>query len=134
MGDIQTVCERLADAVATIDQLEVKGWLDDTINAPEAQVFTRAFDPRFTFSGSARPVAVGVRVFVKRTDLYQAQMDLRNYMDQTGPYSIRAAVEDSDNWPTGTNDVVVTSIGQPFETSTGDATYLAVDFDIDVIL
>lgn len=134
MGDIQTVCERLADAVATVANLEVKGWLDDSLNPPEAQVFTRAYDPRFTFSGNVRPVAVGVRVFVKRTDLHEAQMQLRNFMDMDGPQSIRAAIEDSGNWPTGTNDVTVTGIGQPFEATAGQETYLAVDFDIDVIL
>lgn len=135
MGDIQTACERLAEAVATIEGLEAKGWLDEKIDAPEAHVFTRTFDPRFTLGGSpARMVACGVRVYVKRGDLYEAQVQLRNFMDQAGPLSIREAVEDADNWPADTQDVTVTGIGQPFETTGGDAVYLAVDFDVDVIL
>ena len=135
MGDIQTACERLADALSTIDGLEAKGWLDEKIDPPEVHIFTRQFDPRFVLGGSpSRVVALGARVFVKRTDLYEAQVQLRDYMEQSGPLSVRATVENSDNWPTDTQDVTVTGIGQPFETTGGDATYLAVDFDIDVIL
>ena len=135
MAYIIDACDALANAAATIDGLRAKGYVDDQINAPEAQVFNRAFDPRLTLGGSpVRSVALGLRVFVKRTDIRTAQTTLRNFMEQSGSTSIIAALEDDGNWPDGTNYVEVVQIGQPFETSTGDATYLAVDFDVDVVL
>ncbi len=135
MSDVAAACSALAVAAATVTGLRGKAYSDDQINPPEAQVFNRAFDPRLTLGGSPkRMVALGLRVFVRRTDLRSAQDDLRDYMDQTGSTSILAALEDSDNWPVGTDYVEVVEIGQPFETEAAGAVYLAVDFHIDVVL
>jgi len=135
MSDLNGACIALADAAATVDGLRAKAYVDDKINPPEAQVFNRAFDPRMTLGGSPkRPVGLGLRVFVKRLDLKAAQIKLRGFMEQTGSTSVLAALEDDTNWPADTDYVEVVGIGAPFETSTGDATYLAVDFDVDVVL
>lgn len=135
MGDIAVACTALADAAASIDGLRAKAYVDDQINPPEAQVFNRAYDPRLTLGGSPqRMVALGLRVFVRRQELRVAQLALRDFMDQTGDSSVIEALEDSDNWPTDTHYVEVIQVGQPFETSSGDANYLAVDFDVDVVL
>ena len=135
MSSINDACEALAEAVATIPGLRAKPYIDDQINPNEAHVYNRAFDPRMTLGGSPiRPVALGLRVFVQRQNTRAAQAELREYMEQTGDKSILAAVEDEDHWPTGTNYVEVTQIGQPFEVTLPNSAYLAVDFDIDVIL
>lgn len=135
MSDLNGACEALADAAATISGLRAKQYLDDQINPPEAQVFSRSFDPRMTLGGSPkRTVALGLRVFVKRTDLRTAQLQLRDYMEQAGATSVIAALEDSANWPADVDDVEIVQVGQPFETTTTEATYLAVDFDVDIIL
>ncbi|RLA30262.1 MAG: hypothetical protein DRR03_10905, partial [Gammaproteobacteria bacterium] len=62
MSDLNDACAALAVAAATVTGLRAKAYVDDIINAPEAQVFNRAFDPRLTLGGSpARTVALGVR-------------------------------------------------------------------------
>jgi hypothetical protein len=134
MPSVNDVCESLAVAVATVPGLRAVGYIDDQVNPPQAQVFTREFDPRMTMGGSAsRPVMLGVRIFVKRTDVRTAQRQLRNYMEQSGSSSVRAAIENSDNWNATVHYAEVTGIGQPFEYETAAEVYWAVDFDVDVI-
>lgn len=139
---LDEACAALASAVATIPGLRAKGYADDQINPPEAQVYTRPFDPRMVFgrgnSYGPSTYLLGVRVFVKRADMRSAQKSLRDFMETTGTSSVVAAVEDSDNWDATVDDVEVTSIGQPFEvdiSGEGGAVtlYWAVDFDVDVI-
>jgi hypothetical protein len=135
VGNVNDACEALAEAVSTIPGLRGKPYVDDQINPNEAQVFNRAFDPRMTLGGSpVRAVALGLRVFVQRQTTRAAQLELREYMEQAGDKSILAAVEDADHWPIGVNYMEVTQIGQPFEVTVPNASYLAVDFDVDVIL
>ena len=135
MASINDACEALAEAVATIPGLRAKAYIDDKISPNEAHVYNRAFDPRMTLGGSPiRAIALGLRVFVQRQTTRAAQSELREYMEQTGDKSILAAVQNDSNSPTGTNYVEVTQIGQPFEVTLPNSAYLAVDFDVDVIL
>lgn len=139
---IDDACAALAGAVGSISGLRAKGYADDQINPPEAQVFTRPYDPRMVFGrGSAygkSTYSLGLRLFVKRNDMRSAQKSLRSYMETTGATSIVAAVEDAANWSETVDDVEVTNIGQPFEVeivgNNGAVTmYWAVDFDVEVI-
>lgn len=136
MGDINDACGYIADALATIDGLNTKPGWDDKIVAPEAQVFNRGGDPRMTLGNSARRVLpLGVRVFVQRGDAIEGQYELREYMEKTGVSSVIQALEDDANYPTTVHYVEVTNIGAPFQTELTDAVaYLAVDFDVDVVL
>lgn len=134
MADIQAACEALADAVQGMDGIRAKPYLDDQVNPPEVQVFTRAHDPRLTFTGTTRTVALGLRLFVPRTEPRSSQKKMRDWMDTTGDTSIVETIETEGNWPAGTNYVVVTQIGEPFEAVFDTGTYLAVDFDVDVTL
>lgn len=134
MPTINEVCEALAEAVDTISGLRAIGYADDQVNPPQAHVYTRDFDPRMTMGGSAsRPVLLGVRVFVRRVDARSAQKALRDYMEQSGSTSVRAAIEDPDNWSKTVHYAEVTNIGQPFEFESPSEIYWAVDFDVDVI-
>ena len=134
MASIDDTAHTLAGVVGLVPGLRCKGFIDDKINPPEAQVFTRDFDPRLTLGGSpSRQVEFGVRVFVRRTDARTAQAELRGYMEQAGSTSIRATIEDADNWDGQVDYVVVTNIGQPFEAELPDQIYWAVDFDVDIV-
>lgn len=139
---IDEVCEALADVVSSIYGLRAKGFADDQINPPEAQVYTRPYDPRMVFGKGANYGAstylLGVRVFVKRSDARTAQKLLRGFMESTGETSIVQAIEDGDNWAQTIHSAEVTTIGQPFEVelagNDGAITlYWAVDFDVEVI-
>jgi hypothetical protein len=135
MGAVNDACDALAGIVASIDGLRCVPYPSDQINPPEAHIFNRATDPRMTLGGSPKRVQqLGLRLFVRRIDPRTAHIQLRDYMDQDGDSSIRAALEDHENWPDDVDYVEVTQIGQPFEATSGDAVYLAVDFDVDVIL
>lgn len=132
MSDIQSVCDALAEAVRGINGLKAKGYVDTTIAPPEAQVYTRPFDPRMVFDTSPSEYQLGLRVFVKASDVRAAQRALREFMSPVGASSIRAALENEDNWPADVHDVVVTQIGQPFEFDAGNTAYWYVDFDLTV--
>ena len=132
---IDEACVALAAAIDGISGLRSKGFADDITNPPEAQVYTREYDPRFVFSGAKRTFALGVRVYVKRTDIRSAQRTLRGFMEPSGSTSVSAKIEDEASWTGVTiDDVVVTNVGQPFEfTDQSGLVYWAVDFDVDVI-
>jgi hypothetical protein len=132
---ITEVCDALAGAVDGISGLRAKGYIDDISNPPEAQVYTREYDPRMVFSGAKREFALGVRLFVKRTDIRSAQKALRDYMEPSGSSSVTAKIEDEASWSGATVDFAeVTNVGQPFEYApTADGpVYWCVDFDVRV--
>lgn len=137
MSDIHDACIGLANAVKQVPGLDALPYLADQINPPVAHVFNRQFDPRFTLGNSPnRVVALGLRVYVRRSPTDEAQRLMREYMTQDGPYSIIAAVENEGYWDGEVHDVEVTQVGQPFEVAIdgGSVGFLAVDFDVEVII
>ena len=132
---ITEVCDALAGAVDSISGLRAKGYIDDVTNPPEAQVYTRDYDPRMIFSGAKRTFMLGVRVFVKRSDMRSAQKSLHTFMEPSGSTSVTAKIEDEASWSGASVDyAAVTNVGQPFEYSPdgGNTVYWCVDFDVDV--
>jgi hypothetical protein len=133
MPTIQETCDAVAQVVGTIDGLRALAYVDDQINPPQAHVTTREFDPRMILGDSKREFQLGVRVFVRRTDPRTAQKQLRGFMEPSGTGSVRAAIEDEDNWNVTVDYAEVTNIGEPFEAETANDVYWAVDFDVDVV-
>ena len=133
MPSIDEVCTALADVVATVDVLRAKGFPDDQVNPPEAHVLTQPFDPRLVFDSTKSAYQLGVRVIVPRTNLRTAYEQLRKFMDADGSTSIRAAIEDEDNWAQTIDYAVVTQISQPFELELAGVVYMAVGFDVEVV-
>ncbi len=132
MPDLQTVCDACAASVRGINGLKAKGYVDTTIAPPEAQVYTRPFDPRMVFNPTPSMYELGIRVFVKAGDAKAAQKALRAYMDPAGASSVRAALETDSNWPDGVHFVEVVQIGQPFEIEIVSNVFWYVDFDFNV--
>lgn len=133
MPGIDEACIGLAAAIDGISGLRCKAYADDITNPPEAQVYTREFDPRMVLGDSKRVFALGVRVFVKATDPRSAQKSLRGFMEPSGSSSVRAKIEDETSWSGVTVDYAeVTRIGQPFGVEQAAETYWAVDIDVDV--
>lgn len=139
---INQVCEALATVVGSITGLRAKGYADDQINPPEAQVYTRPYDPRMVFGKGdnygASTYQVGVRVFVSRNDMRTAQSTLRGFMETTGTGSVIAKIEDGASWSQTISYAEVTGVGAPFEVNIANAaggvtSYYAVDFDVDVV-
>lgn len=139
---ITDACDALARVVGSISGLRAKGYADDQINPPEAQVYTRPYDPRMVFGKGddygRTTYLLGVRVFVKRQNARAAQEQLRGFMETTGNSSILAVIEDGDAWAETIHYAEVTNIGQPFEfevvgTNNAVTLYWAVDFDVEVV-
>jgi hypothetical protein len=133
---ITEVCDALAGAVDGLSGIRAKGYIDDITNPPEAQVFTREYDPRMVLSSTVTTYMLGVRVYVKRTDIRSAQKTLRSFMEPSGSTSILAAINAEGSWSGATvQDAYVTQVGQPFEYSAveGGPVYWCVDFDVEVI-
>jgi len=130
---ISEACDAVATVLSSITGLRSIGYADDTINPPQAHVFTREYDPRMVLGNSKRTFLLGIRMFVRRTDPRSAQRAIRAFMEPTGSTSITATIENEDLWAVTVDYAEVTSIGQPFEVETPTETYMAVDFDIDVV-
>lgn len=130
---IDEACEALASVVDQVPGLRAKGYPDDSINPPEAHVYSREFDPRFVFGTTPNLFQLGVRVFVSRTNMRTTMRQIRDFMEPSGATSVREAIEDGDLWNVTIHHAAVTNIGQPFEAIVGDTIYIAVDFDVDVV-
>ena len=132
MANIHEVCEALAGAVGNVPGLRTLSYIDNQANPPQAQVYTRAFDPRMTFGDTKRMYLLGVRVIVRAADARTAQQSLRLFCEPSGSTSVRAAIENETYWPETVDYAEVTEIGQPFELETASEIYWAVDIDVDV--
>jgi hypothetical protein len=131
MPDINDVCDGLANAAAE-SGLRCLPYISSQVTPPQAQVFTRAYDPRLVFGDSKSTYLLGLRVIVRTVNERTAQQQLRDFMEPTGSTSVRAAIEDSDNWEPTVDYVEVTEIGQPFELEVGTEIYWAVDIEVDI--
>ena len=140
MPSINQVCDAVAGSIDAISGIRAVGYVDTDINPPQAQVFTREFDPRYVFGDVKRPLPMGARVFVKMSSARAAQVALRSYMEPEGTSSVLAKIEDYENWPQVDGETItvdyteVTGIGQPFEyVDENNQSYMAVDFDFDAL-
>lgn len=132
MPDINDVCEGLANAASAVSGLRTLPHISAQVTPPQAQVYTRAYDPRLVFGDSKSMHLLGLRVIVRAVDERTAQRSLRSYMEPSGSTSVRAAIEDDGNWEPTVDYVEVTEIGQPFELEVGAETYWAVDLEVDI--
>ena len=130
---IADVTEALANVIGQVPGLQAQSFVSDVVNAPEAQIFLRPFDPRYTFGDQTRRYTLGVRVFVPRTDPRSAQLTLWGFMEPSGSTSVRARIEDSGAWSVEVDYAEVTNVGQPFELVLEQGVFWCVDFDVDVV-
>lgn len=132
---IDEAAAALAAVITAGTGLRCKPYVDTTVNAPEAHIFTRPFDPRMVQGGSPKRVFLfTVRVYVPAVDARVAQSSLRKYMEPSGSTSIRQAIEDETAWNVDVDYAEVTEIGQPTQVELpSNETYWAVDIDADVV-
>ncbi len=106
----------------------------DTLPAPCAVVTRMEMDPRMVLSKAKAAYPFKVSVFAFRAAEKSAQKKLDVLTEATGDGSFVVAVEDGANWPDDLVDYCsVTSIGEPYQAVIAEETYLAVDFDIEVV-
>ncbi len=105
---------------------------DKAIASPLAVVTRRAFDPRLVFSDRKAVYLFTVTVYADRASERSAQKLLDGYCELAGTGSVRAAIEDGDNWSVTVDYAEVTQIGEVGAVSINEADYLAVPFDVEV--
>lgn len=136
MPTIAEVCTSAAGAIDGITGLRAKAYADTIINEPEAQVFTREFDPRYVFGSTKHPLPMTARVFAKATDARTAQATLRSFMEPSGSTSVLAAIETISSW-TGNGAAVdyaeVTLISSPGQVEIAGTVRWFVDIEFDVV-
>lgn len=123
----------LADAVATVPGLRAKPYPDENINPPDVHIYWREGDPRLTFGTVRAEYHIGLRVFVRRTDLRSAETELDGYLDPEGSTSVLAALLDSDNWPDDVHYVEVTNVSEYLDMVTPEVTFRFADIDVNVV-
>lgn len=133
MTTIAALRTGLAEAVATTG-LHCEAYEHDTIVAPGAQIARGEMDPRLVLGGTKQEYAFKVRVYVSRAVDEQAQVTLDACCEMTGATSIRAALEDGDNYTAALfHYVEVIGVSQTFAVERASGEFLMVEFDVRTV-
>lgn len=133
MTTLADVREAMAAAITAGCGLRMRPYASDNITAPEGHIDLAEFDPRMVFDRETATYPFRVRVFVKRPAERSAQVRLDELREVHGPTSLRAAVENDENWPDDlVQYVVVTNIGAIGTIPNSDEQLFVVDFQIEV--
>jgi hypothetical protein len=133
MTTLADVREALANTISTTG-LRCTPYVVDGIVAPMAMVDRRAMDPRLVFSTTPAAYQFRVICLFGRTAERSGQMAMDSYLDLSGERSVLLAVQNTNNWPDDlVNYAQVTQVGDTYEFRSGEALYLAVDLDVEVV-
>lgn len=134
MTTLKDIRIELAEAVETVG-LPCTPYLSDIVVPPCAMVGRRQMSPDLVFGESTQIAALTVHVFVQRSEEGDGQEQLDEYMDRDGALSIKAAVENGDNWSTalGVDYCKLISWGEPqLGVDISGAEYITARIDLEV--
>lgn len=129
MTTIAQVRKALADAAST-SGVEIRDYEPDMPVAGGGWVVRREMDPRMVFGATKNMFPMGIVVLFNRTSGL-AQVDA--LCEPSGLGSMKAAVENGDNWGVTVDYAEVTRISDTNVVELGGAMYLSVEFDIEVV-
>lgn len=136
--DIDAVCQGLASAASSITGLHCFDYLPDAVPEPCFYVGEINIDYHQTAGGKIS-ADVMCRVLVSRADDLSAQRALRAYMQNTGTYSIRAALEAARGAPGqpalsgAADDLIVRRMQGHRFYLVGETEYLGAEWLVQVI-
>lgn len=130
---IEDVRGGLADAVKNGAGLRCTPYMVSDVNPPCAMVDRRAMDPRLVLDPSKSAYPFRVVVFAGNISGTAAQKAIDKYCATTGAESVKAAIEDGDNWSAQVDYAQVVLIGDSQERTVGANTYLTVEIDVEVV-
>lgn len=127
------VREGLAGNLRTIEGLRVSEYLPEQINAPMAVINIERLEYHGAFHGGLRTYSFVVMLIAGRMGERTAQRQLDAFMAADGDRSIRRAVESDTSLGGNAQTCKVEAARGVRMLDFGDATYLVVDFEIEVM-
>lgn len=128
---IAAIRQGIADALGTIDGLRVNAYGVDQIHPPHAIVLRRDINyDQVQQTGTYDGVFV-VRVFAARTAEVAAQEFLDALVDPSGVHDV---IDDDPTLGGAVTDCHVRTAAETESVVVGDVEYLAVDFELDVVV
>ena len=129
---ITSAAEGLRERLAVIPGLRVYDHIPDTISVPMAAVAIDEVTYHRSFAGGDPVYRFVITVLVARTEERTAQRKLEDYLSYGGDKSVRAAIEADMSLGNRVQTCVVERGGNIQPITVNDATYLAVDFTVQV--
>lgn len=127
------VREGLAANLRTIQGLRVSEYLPEQINAPMAVINLERLEYLGAFQGGLRTYSFIVMLIAGRMGERSAQRQLDAFMAWDGDQSVRQAVEADTSLGGAAQTCKVEAARGVRMLDFGDATYLVVDFEIEVM-
>lgn len=132
---IATMRAALADALEALDGWNVDPYFVDSVTTPHLVVGAVGMSYDITFGRGADELTVTVTAYVSRTveDAQQALLD--ELLEPSGPSSLKEAVEQQAVYDAaGVHYFRVRTATPVDEKQVGALPYLAVDFDVEVVI
>ncbi len=129
---VSKAAQALRTALQRIPDLRVYDFIPDTINVPMALVTLEEATYHRAFGGGDVQYRFLVTVLVGRTSERVAQQRLDDYLSYSGGQSIRQAIETDPDWDCDVQTLMVERAGNLQPVTVNDATYLSVDFTVQV--
>lgn len=130
---IDDVRAGMVTALQTISGLRASAYVTETINPPMALIDYEAnYD--LTFGRGAHTFMFKVKVFAQRTGEKQSQVFLDTLRDPTNTAGVKQTLEDNAALAALVDYVAVRRVGFVEPVDIGQAQYLTVEFDVEVVL
>lgn len=133
MTNLTAMAEAMATQIANIEGLRTQAQIRDIVAVPVAIVGPpTSIDYDTTMRNGANRYEFSVRVLVARTEERAAQIYLSEYAAPEGARSIKAAIEADPSLGGTAMTTRVTNANGIGAYDYGDASYLGVDFTVEV--
>lgn len=133
MTTLKDIRVALADMVETL--IPCTPYSTDAVVPPCAMIERRQMTPDLVFGETTQIAALAIRLYFQRTEEVSGQMDLDELFDRDGSRSIKAVIENGDNWATslGVDYCKLISWGEPQTIADkSGAEYLTARIDLEV--
>lgn len=130
---IDEVRQAFADALSVIDGLHVDPYIVEGIRAPHAMVdYQVAYD--LTFARGSDAYEFVVMVFAQRSSAEQSQKLLDRLRDPSDASSVKQVLEGDAGLAALVDYVRVAAVDRPQVVTVGNADYLMVSFNCEVVI
>lgn len=124
----------IAEALDTIDGLRVSAYMVDSVAPPMAVVIRRRVEYGVVQEAQPYDGVFAVRVYAQRIAEKAAQQFLDALVEPTGSGSVKAALESDPTLGGVVDSVEVLSADEVALAVVGDVEYLAIDFELRVLV
>lgn len=133
MASITELRTGLAVNLATISGLRTSATIPDNPNPPIAIVMFDRVEYHQSYKNGMSNYSFSVQVIVGRVDERNAQRSLDGYCSSTGASSVLLAIESDKTLGGKAFDCVVSEMSNYGSISVGENTYLAAEFQVQVL-